>query len=499
VSWDRLAWIQPTRIELAALLLLLLSLLFLRRAIAREQRGRMRASAAFLVLALALQAMQAAWTGSGPVWALVGPLSVLCFILGATGIATLVVFDVVLARLDVRTPAILRDLVHAIAVILITLVMLRIAGVDPFSLVTTSAVLTAVIGLALQTSIANIFAGLAVQIDRLIRIGDWIEVSGYAGRVLEVKWGSTELLTKTGNLVTVPNNRLLTAEVVNYSQPTRALRQAIRVGFHYRHPPNRVARVMIHAAHGVPGVLQSPPAECFPCEFADSAVTYELFYWIDDFEHDAQIAGAVRARVWYAAQRAALAIPYPIRTLHQEEAPEVVVVSDQERQERCAALASVELFSRLQPEDHEVLARRLHKIRFAAGERIIGEGDADDSLYVIVNGEVAVHIDADGARRELATLRAGDFFGEMSLMTGEPRAASCTARTEVTCYVVDHRAFQALLDVHPQVANEVSTILAHRNLALHGQRVDLSAEARTRAAAARSDLLARIRGFFHLE
>ena len=124
--------------------------------------------------------------------------------------------------------------------------------------------------------------------------------------------------TKLGmTRVFVPNGEIVTGRVLNFSRPTGSHRVWIRVGFHYRHPPEDVCRTLIDAARDVPGVLESPAPDCIPVDFADSAIVYALRYWIGDFEHDTAIDGAVRSRIWSAARRAGLEIPYPIRTVVQ--------------------------------------------------------------------------------------------------------------------------------------------------------------------------------------
>jgi small-conductance mechanosensitive channel len=103
--------------------------------------------------------------------------------------------------------------------------------------------------------------------------------------------------------------------VLNFSRPTGAHRMTVRIGFHYRHPPDEVKRVLLAAVREVAGVLDRPPPDCGPDDFGESAVGYGLRYWIADFEQDTAIDEEVRTRIWYAAQHAGLEIPYPIRTV----------------------------------------------------------------------------------------------------------------------------------------------------------------------------------------
>ncbi|HZP42858.1 MAG TPA: mechanosensitive ion channel family protein [Candidatus Binatia bacterium] len=500
-GWERLQQIHGSGLELLVGILALAVVLLLRWAVLPPDRRRgTTAPAVFLAIALVLHLLASVMAAElGTPSGALALLTILFLALGLTGLCAIVVFDFALRRRQI--PSILRDLAQAVMLFGIVLVVLRSSGVDPFSLLTTSAVVTAVVGLALQNTIANVFAGLALPIERTIQIGDWVKVGDHVGRIVELEWRAALLVTKDGDSVIVPNAQLLGSEVVNYSRPNDAHRMWLRVGFHYRHPPNEVRRVLLGALRGAPDVLEVPAPDCFPVEFGDSAIVYALRYWIADFERESPIDGEVRTRVWYAAQRAGLEMPFPIRTI-VAAGPAVEhhpAQRESELAERLDALAGVDVFAPLEDADRELLARGMKRVHFGAGERIIEQGDFGDSLYLIRSGEIAVHLALDGVRRQVARLDAGDFFGEMSLITGEPRNASCTAVSDAVCYVIDHRTFRSLLDAKPDLARDLSAVLARRQMALDGEREGLSAEARARREAeTQSNLLDRIRGFFGL-
>lgn len=314
---EQLLVIGQTWTGATATLLAIVTLLTLRRVLPVEQRGRGAVSVFFLGLALicSLSASAALKVNAYTAWGLLSFLSLVSVVFGLTGLAMLVVFDVALNRTCLRVPSILRDLIHVSIVLLLVLTILYYRGLDPLSLVTTSAVVTAVIGLALQGTIANIFAGLSLHFDRTLGMGDWVHAGEVVGRIVEIKWRSTSLRTEDGDLVIVPNGRLLDTEVQNLSQPDDTHRMCVKVGFHYRHPPNEVASVLLAAIGDTPGVLPKPEPDCLLLDFADSAVVYAVRYWINDFTRHTTIGSELRTRIWYAANRAGLEIPFPIRTI----------------------------------------------------------------------------------------------------------------------------------------------------------------------------------------
>src|SRR3989442_1246734 len=306
----------PGWVVLGVATLALLAVPILRRLLPRGRRPRGGGAVLFLGASVVLSASAVLLGGmaGASLGTLVQVVSVLMLGIGLVAIAGLVVFDLVLARVGVDVPSILRDLLLVSVAVALVMGFLRLAGLDLFSLVTTSAVLTAVIGLALQSTIANVFGGLGLQLDRTLGRGEWIEVGSRVGRILEIGWRSTRIVTKDGDTVFVPNSELVAGEVLNFSRPTGAHRMTVRIGFHYRHPPDEGRGVLLAAVRHGRGGLDQPPPDCGPHAFGESAIVYELRYWIADFDRDTVIDEEVRSRLWDAAQQAGLEIPY-IRTV----------------------------------------------------------------------------------------------------------------------------------------------------------------------------------------
>ena len=427
---------------------LLVGVLFLRRLLPPDRQKRGRIALIFLVLSLLLRlsAIGLAMLEKDTAASVLGFISMLFFAFGVTGVIALLVFDIVLARFRVDVPELVRDVLQALAFAVITIGVLQGAGVNLIGLITTSAVLTAIIGLALQSTIANLFAGLTLQLDRTINVGEWVHAGDNTGRIVEIRWRSTLMVTKDGDLLIIPNGQLLGGVVKNYSRPSTSHRVWVKIGFAYRHSPNEVRKVLLDAARGAPGVLADPSPDVLLVDYADSAITYALRYWIDDYGRDAPVDHEVRTRIWYGAQRAELEIPFPIRTVFMNTVSDEQTARDQAREvtARGRMLADNELFSALSDADREMLAGLLRTERFTDGEIILRQGASGDSLYLIESGDVVIRLSVDGAEREVATLRAGQFFGEMALLTGEARTATVVALTDVECYRLDGKSFREI-------------------------------------------------------
>jgi branched-chain amino acid transport system substrate-binding protein len=195
-------------------------------------------------------------------------------------------------------------------------------------------------------------------------------------------------------------------------------------------------------------------------------------------------------------------IPFPQREINVTQVtPELRAEArraDLER--RRGILAGVDLFRNLPESTFGPLAERLQKHEFAGGEVIIRQGDSGDSLYIIRNGEVGVRLAVEGSEREVAVLKAGAFFGEMSLLTGEARKATCVAKGDCICYVLDRDGFEVILQANEAIAADISNTLAKRQTALEAERSGLNAAATAKSAEATSKhILGRIKNFFRLK
>ncbi|HEY5089056.1 MAG TPA: mechanosensitive ion channel family protein, partial [Polyangia bacterium] len=405
-------------------------------------------------------------------------------------------FDVVLVRREI--PRIVRDVLQGIAYLITAALVLTRSDVDVTKVFTASVLTTAVIGLALQDTLGNIMAGLALQLERDLEVGDWISLDDrVTGRIREVRWRATTIVTKNGDLMLIPNSAITRATIVNFSRPTTAHRQWISVRVHFRHPPARVRDVIVEGVRALSFVRTDPPPDCILHEFKDDASIYSVRYWMDDVQRDDTMDSAVRSAIWYALHRAGMEIPFPSRNVNLTEMNDDRMQRklDEDYAQRVDALARVDVFRALDAEKIDRLARRLRMVLFGPGEVILRQGDPGDSLYVVRGGSVAVQIGVLGASKEIATLSDGQFFGEMSLMTGESRTATVVAKTDVECYIVDKEAFQEILQEKPDLAGIISDILSRRQVVL-GQEAAVST---VPTAVQKNQMLARIGAFFGIK
>ena len=356
----------------------------------------------------------------------------------------------------------------------------------------TTAVGAVVIGFALQDTLGNLFAGLAIQIDKPFRVGHWVTIGGLDGVVTEVTWRATKLRTKTGNFVVVPNSSVAKEIITNYSEPTRDTRLSIAVGVSYDAPPNEVKRVIADALRDDPLFAKDRDPEVTLAAFDASAITYEVSVWTHHFETDWIVRDRMRSLVYYALRRRNISIPYPIQVSyeHQMPTPEAAVAGAPAN-----ALDTVGIFSALTGSQRAELLTSAARPLFAAGETIVREGDQGHSMFVIVRGEAAVTL--AGTTGEVARLRDGSFFGEMSLLTGEARTATVTAVTDCDLVEIEAGAFRRVVLADPAIVDAVAAAVSRRRAELDEHRATRSMAA-AESPDARHSFVARIRQFLRL-
>jgi small-conductance mechanosensitive channel/CRP-like cAMP-binding protein len=478
-----------------------LALLVLGRALLPlSDRTRVRLPLFFVAVYLLLLVVKAALLNVGleEVYSTAHLAAVVVLSWAIIGAAGMLLFDLIGRQFGVAK--ILRDLVVTIASLVTLVLLLSRSGVNLLSIITTSAVLTAVVGLAMQETLGNLFSGIALQLESSISIGDWIRLDERpVGRVQEIRWRSTVLRTKNDDLVIIPNGLFARGVITIFQKDGLQNRRWVYFNVHLRHPPNLVQRIVTEALAGAPNVSMTTPPDCITWRYHESWLEYAVRYRLVDFLPDDPTDSEVRKRIWYALHREDIEMPYPGLNVFMTEltAARAQGKADRERGRRLELLGRVGILAPLDEAERAHVADGLHHRVFGVGEVILRAGDPGDSLFVIRWGSVAVRLRAEELEREVATLGEGEFFGEMSLLTGEPRRATVVAKEDVECYVIDRALFQQILQRNGRLAEEIGKLLSEREMRNKIEREGLSAEA-ARAHADHQALLSRIKSIFGL-
>ncbi|HSG88799.1 MAG TPA: mechanosensitive ion channel family protein [Pseudomonadales bacterium] len=438
----------------------------------------------------------------------------IAFVLGwwtVIEIVAIVVFGLALPAAGSGVPSIVGDLAFGAAILLLVIAGMRRFGVEPTSIVATSAVVTGILALSLQTTLGNVIGGVALQLDRSVRVGDWIQLeNGRQGRVTEIHWRHTVIETRDWDTIIVPNSSLLAANIIilgkREGEPVQH-RMWVYFNVDFRFPPARVIDAVDQAlARGapIPGVALTPAPNCVCMDFSndlrESYARYAVRYWLTDLLRDDPTSSLMRGRIHSALARADIPLAIPATQVFMEtDADRRAKKQAKAMSERLAMLRAVEFLRMLNDEEMERLAAGLRPAPFVAGDVITRQGAEAHWLYLLAEGEVVVEITQGAQTRRVATIEAPGFFGEMGLMTGEPRRATVSAVTAVQCFRLDSAAFREILENRPGIVSEISAILAERQVGLQSARADLDERSQSAMVAEESErLLTRISEFFGL-
>lgn len=397
-----------------------------------------------------------------------------------------------------QVPLVVRDIgrwtVAALALVLI--VREFFPGVNLNVLAFSSLVVGYIVGNATQDTLGNLIAGLALNTERPFQIGDWVTMGSHTGVVVDTTWRATRLRTKADDYIVIPNSSIAKEPIVNFSRPTRNHGCYQTIGVSYDTPPNKVRQVVLNVLAECPEVCAEPAPSVFLTGYGDFSVNFTIKFFIADFARQDPIQSGMMDRLWYAFRREGISIPYPIQDCRERDA-----VVDQ-REERAVVresirklLMGVDLFQSLSPVEWEGLVERETLQLFAAGEKLCRQGEAGESFYIISRGRVAVQVaGGDGRPMTVAQLGAGAFFGEMSLLTGEPRSGTVVAETDVEVVCISKDDFAGVLKSNPELAGKLAVVLEKR---LSDRQEKMAAVSRSGAIPeTRMALAARIRRFF---
>ena len=404
----------------------------------------------------------------------------------------LIVFDVAIRRQRrVDAPQLLRQvLAITLYLILFGTAFSSIFHRSVTGLFATTTVVAAVLGLALQETLGNLFAGIAIHMEGGFEIGDVIHSGDYVGVVEGVSWRATRIRAFGNHLIVVPNS-LLARERLEIFPRNNFNGRVLQIGVDQNIPPATVIPILINAAAHVDGVAREMPCIARVGAFTDSGVTYELKYYTRDYSMRDRIDAEIRRAVWYALRRNQVAFATPITSV-QPYKPPTVESPELPRPELISRLQAVDVLSPLSASAHETLADAVRVHVYAKGEAILRHGAAGDSMFVIHRGTVSVRVSDDQPPgwREVAVLSEGSVFGEMALLTGEVRTADVVAVTDVTALEIGKDALQPILVDHPDLAAAISGTIAQRRDGLTHATAGREEEART--------VLSRIRDWFGL-
>ena len=374
------------------------------------------------------------------------------------------------------------------------LVLSQVFGFELTGILATSGLITAIVGFALQPNLSNIFSGIFVNIEQPFKPHDWITIGDQTGKVIDVSWRSTRLRSFQNTEITIPNETVAKSIVTNWDRPDKEdMSEGFHIfttlSFHPHHDPAHISELLFDALKKVRPVDGRPELD----------LQWVKFTGVDEFGLRFHIAFDCTSRMMKNSQEnvVMLEICKVMRHAGVNMTPGLLqnflkpdvglgaleqytrshkdfqsTLSDKgniynESIKNQVLLKQVPLFSNLDQDQIEIIAETSERLQFAKGQTIIKQGESDNRLFIIADGVVSIELNqADGSKTELGRLGVGEFFGEMALMTGEPRTADVIALRSTLLLVVQKQTIKNIFSANNDFYNEMAKVLAERQIKL---------------------------------
>lgn len=330
------------------------------------------------------------------------------------------------------------------------------------SLLATSGVIAMIIGLAIQINISNIFSGIAINVEHPFRVGDWVKIGEFEeGKVVDVTWRSTRIVTRMGCVLSIPNSMASESAIHNFDYPDSTYWLRFIVHVHPAHSPERVQKIIRDAVLSAEAVVKKHSPYIVFRGISDWAADYLCYFAVEDYTWRLLHEESVWKRIWIHLDRAGISPAIQRQEIH-------LFKGVRERDEETATnpltlLKEIDIFRPFSKEARTYLSHCIKSHRFSPDEIIVKQGDPGDSLFIIVEGVVGIKVkNKAGDSIEVARLGAGNFFGEMALLTGEERMATVISLTETYLFEITKENIANLMAEQPEVSELVSKILAQR-------------------------------------
>ena len=339
-------------------------------------------------------------------------------------------------------------------------------AVDLAALFTTSTIIGVVIGLALQDTLGNLFAGIALQADQPFQIGDVINIPNKGSGVVEnVSWRGVKIRTFQNKIIVISNS-IIGKEAIEVAPRDNLNARLVSFSSLYSDSPAKTIHVVRDVVRNVENVSTKMRPIVRIRNLGDSGIEWEIKYWLEDYTKFNDTDALIRQRVWYVFQREKIEFAYPTRTIHVETKTQDHAF-DENANNVFERLSNVPIFEPLNDEETRALANNALVRVFAPNEAIVRKGEEGGSMFVVHRGAVRIRLFEKGFSKTLVSLGEGDIFGEMGLFTGAPRTADVVAAQETEVLEIKNTAVKPLLEKNPELVEALSKTIAERQAILN--------------------------------
>ena len=257
---------------------------------------------------------------------------ILSLLIAAVTYIVIVIFDIIIdnwgEKVAAKTESKLDDelvpLFHKFSKIFISVIgllfVLPVWSIQIGPLLASLGIAGIAVAFALQSSLANIFGGMSIVLDKSIKVGDKIKIDADTmGTVLDVGLRSTKIKTFDNELITIPNGKLAESKILNFIQPEPSVRVVVDFGVEYGSDVSKVKKVVLDAITKIPAVLKEPAPKVMMAEMADFALRFKALFWVSNFDLKFETKSIATEEIYNSLRKSGIGIPFPTRTVYLKE------------------------------------------------------------------------------------------------------------------------------------------------------------------------------------
>ncbi len=373
--------------------------------------------------------------------------TVFIFLIVKTCIVDFYIHEYLIATKKKKISYILIDIIKFSIIAIFIMVFLRnVFNVNLITILTPSAILTAIIGLSMKDTIGNFISGIVLQIEKPFELSDWIQIGNLVGRVEEINWRYTKIKTILNMYVIIPNNTIASENIINFSKPSEDIEVQIDIGVSYEIPPIKVKRAIYDVLNKSKYVVSHIEKKVLLMEYGSSSINYRIIFGVKNYFEKRLAIDEIYSSIWYQFKNFDIEIPFPIRTVIMQKKHAPI-----QRPEVISALKCNEIFKNSRIDILNFLATYGNVLYYNVGEEVVREGEVGNTMFIIVSGE----FDVTRKGKMVAKLKEGDFFGEVALISDSRRNASVICINEGQVLEIDRMLFKLILEKDPVLKDVV--------------------------------------------
>ncbi|MDH0744868.1 mechanosensitive ion channel family protein [Pseudomonas sp. GD03842] len=315
-------------------------------------------------------------------------------------------------------------------------------------LLATSGAMAIIVGLALQSTLSDVFSGIILNTTKPYQVDDSISIDGMEGKVMDIDWRATHLLTGVGTMVVIPNSVAAKAKIVNLSRPAHIHGVSINVMMSPHIRPRRVLDALERALQGCSALLQTPKPRAVVKETSPTTIEYSMTGFIGDLSTKSDVRNLLFDLAYRHLEAAGI-------TWQSD------TTADDVSRPR-ALLDEVKVFRTSTVEEKDQLAQAMVSREYAAGQTIMERGEISDGLLVIATGVVSANILDGTTLIEAGRMGPGEVMGEQGVLADAPSEGRFVALTSCVIYRIDKAATRRAMEQRAEITTALNKLQAIR-------------------------------------